>query len=205
MPKKTQPASKRASSKTQDLGLVTYQGKPIMSGEEWIDFHCQQFEKTNNPLDLMEAFIASVQASVYPPQSILEALAKAFQTVLDSKGKKTLDVELGLRRIGTGAWTMFGKKKKKGTVFWLASTLFALMTGYGLKINEAAERVSLFLESNPRLKFYEADGLSQSYSRSWQKRFRFDQYEPASYVHPANWTPEFRKAFIQRFPSPRIS
>ena len=83
MPKRNQTMSKRARGKAQSLGFVTDHGKPLMPVADWIDIHCRQFEETNNPLDLMEAFIASVQASAYPPPSILVPLSKAFQTVLE--------------------------------------------------------------------------------------------------------------------------
>lgn len=206
MPKKNQTVSKRARGKTQSLGFVTYQGKPLMPVADWIDFHCRQFEETNNPLDLLEAFIASVQASVYPPPSILLPLSKAFQTVLEGQGEKDLDAELGLRGIGSGAWSIFTKKKKDGTVHWLATVIFILTNlrdenGKKISQEKAADRVSFFLESNPQLKLYKVEGLLDTYSRIWKKRFGFDRVIPTDNLHPASWTPARRAAFLQNYPS----
>lgn len=190
----------------QDGSFVTYTGKPLMEVARWIDYHCQLFEDTKSPLDMMEVFLASIDAGVYPPVSILKALAKAFQAVVDGEGKVKLDQALGLRGTGRGNnWTAFTNQKRRGTTFWRASVIFALTTmrdSTGKKISQeaAADRLSFFLELHPLLKFYTVEGLLDSYSRTWTKRFRLDREDSASSVHPANWTPARRAAFLQNFP-----
>lgn len=198
MPKTNQPVSEGA-------GIT----KPIvlnLDAESYVRMMCEQFEKTQDPLHLLEAFIHSVHVKRNPPAMILEALAKAFQTVVDSDGKKSLDQVLGLRGTGQGAWTAFTRQKTSGTGFWLSHVLFALTKmrdedGKKISQEKAADRVSFFLESRPRLKFHEAANLLQDYSRTWKKRFGFDQVSPADSLHPASWTPAQREKFLRIYRS----
>jgi hypothetical protein len=165
----------------------------------WIRTYLDLFTETNDPLALMQAFLISMELGIYPPVAILHALAGAFQTVLDGNGKKKLEVVLGLSGTGQGTWNAFTKKRKTGTQFWVASTIFSLTTGYGLSIAQAAERVNLFLESHPGLGRYTVDGLIDQYSRTWKERFHLDTID---LLRPASWTPAVRDAFLKQFPDP---
>lgn len=197
MPKTNQPASKGASIATPI--------KLEIDAESYVRVQCELYEETKDPLYLLEAFIHSVHVERNPPAVILEALAKAFQTVVDSEGKKSLDHVLGLRRKGRGAWNAFTDQKKKGRTYWLTHVIFALTNlrdedGKRISEEKAADRVSFFLESHPRLKFYESNSLLQGYSRTWKKRFGFDQVGPTDSLHPASWTPARRASFLQNYP-----
>ena len=198
MPKKNQPVSKGASIATPI--------KLDIDAESYVRVQCELYEETKDTLYLLEAFIHSVHVERNPPAVILQALAKAFQTVVDSEGEKSLDHVLGLRRKGRGAWNAFTDQKKKGRTHWLTQVIFALTNlrdenGRKISQEKAADRVSFFLESHPRLEFYESDSLSQLYSRTWKKRFGFNQVGPTDSRHPASWTPARRAAFLQNYPS----
>ena len=176
-----------------------------IDAESYVRVQCELYEETKDPLYLLEAFIHSIHVERNPPAVILEALAKAFQTVVDSEGNKSLDHVLGLRRKGRGAWNAFTDQKKKGRTYWLTHVIFALTNlrdEDGKRISEAkgADRLSFFLESHPRLKFYKVEGLLDSYSRIWKKRFHFDQVDQADRLHPASWTPARRAAFLKNYP-----
>jgi hypothetical protein len=162
-----------------------------------------RFTQEQDPLALMQAFVLSLNVGVYPPVAILHALAGAFQTVLTSNGDTRLDMVLGLsgEARGTGSSAMT-KPRKLGTQFWLASTIYALITGYDLSVAEAAERVSLFLETHPSCERHTADGLIDRYSRAWKKEFHLDTLSPTDLLHPASWTPAFREVFLKQFPDP---
>ena len=161
-----------------------------------------RFTQEQDPLALMQAFVLSMNVGVYPPVAILHALAGAFQTVLTGNGEQQLAVVLGLSGEEQRVGNAMTKSRKRGTQFWLASTIFALITGYDLSVAEAAERVSLFLETHPSLERYTADGLIDRYSRSWKKEFHLDTLAPTDLLHPASWTPAFREAFLKQFPDP---
>jgi hypothetical protein len=168
----------------------------------WIRTYCDLFEREHDPIALMQAFVISMNLGIYPPVAILHALAGAFQTVLKGEGKTKLDVVLGLKGKNKGAWNAFTKKNKQGTQHWLASTIHALTTGYGLSVAKAAERVSVFLESRPDLGHHTTEGLIDQYSRTWKRQFHLDKLAPTDFQHPASWTPAFRESFIKRFPQP---
>ena len=138
----------------------------------WIRANLDIFKERQDPIALMQAFVASMNMSIYPPVLILQALAVAFQTVLESAGKKPLDQVLGLRRKGRGAWNAFTAKNRKGTQLWLAINIHTLVKKQGLSLERAAERVSLLCESLPGTKLYAAEGLVDQYSRKWKKQFQ---------------------------------
>jgi len=161
-----------------------------------------RFTNEHDPLALMQAFVLSMHVGVYPPVAMLQTLASAFQMVLTGQGDTQFDVVLGLNGKTRSPESAMPKPRKRGTQFWLATTIYALINGYEMSLAEAAERVSLFLETHPSLERYSADGLIDRYARTWKKEFHLDTLAPTDLLHPASWTPVWRAAFLQQFPGP---
>jgi hypothetical protein len=133
-----------------------------------------KFKETGDPIALMQAFTIAMKLGIYPPVSILQALNKSFQRVIEGNGTMTLDSALGLKRQGKGAWTAFTDQKRKGQQLWLAVNMDRLIEDKGLTIAQAAEQVSLLTESLPTMQRYSAEALSDQYSRKWKKQFQDD-------------------------------
>lgn len=138
----------------------------------WRRTYRDMFKQTGDPIALMRAFSSSMKLGIYPPVSILQALNKSFQLVLDGNGTMTLDHALGLKRHGKGGWTAFTDQKRKGQQLWLAVNMDCLIEDKGLTIAQAAEEVSLLTESLPTMKRYSPETLSDQYSRKWKKQFQ---------------------------------
>jgi hypothetical protein len=94
--------------------------------------------KSNNPLTRLEAYSVMHDLKLYPPLSIHAWLAKAFQTYLDSVGKKSLDELLGLR----GAQRrLFHKRDARCRDQLLCEQIFILRRVFSLSIDQAAPMV----------------------------------------------------------------
>jgi hypothetical protein len=132
------------------------------------------FKETGDPIAQMRAFSSYMKLNIYPHVSILQALNKSFQRVLDGNEAMTLDHALGLKRQGKGAWTAFTDQKRKGQQLWLAVNMDRLIENEGLTIAQAAERVSLLTESLPTMQRYSAEALSDQYSRKWKRQFQHE-------------------------------
>ena len=55
------------------------------------------FDRTKNPVHLIQAFMLAHQAGIYPPLWVLNSLCEAFKGLQISGGVKSLDTLLGLR------------------------------------------------------------------------------------------------------------
>jgi len=224
MPNKKQSAGTRAYAKTKMLirippamiELTPGQRLPTIEDEDvvFIRSCLGLYLRKKDPIALITVFVESMKLGIYPPVAILQAMRVAFQTVIAGKGKKTLDQVLGLRGSGKGKWSAITKHTKTGMHYWLASTIWGLTIAGRLSVNQAAERVSFYLESYPNVPdrfspdpkpgrtLYTAEGLADQYSRTWKTQFRLDRLAPKDPLHPSSWSPTAQSAFLKQFPDP---
>jgi hypothetical protein len=132
------------------------------------DEYTLHFREFRDPLNLLSSFVAHVHQGINPPGDILQAVSAAIERVLEGK-EEGLDEALGLKRKGKGAWNAITVATRKGTQAVLCTFMLHLTKGCGLSEEQAAERLSFFLESQDDMYRYTADGLLQLYRRTWKK------------------------------------
>lgn len=167
-----------------------------------------RFNRTQDPLVVLEAFIMAHEEKLYPPLWVLDFLFTAFNKYLKGQGSLPLDHYLGI-----------GGKSKQGSRFQQRrkeardSMLAIYITWYiGLKkcsVEKAAERVAIHWNAGLKeglYKFGEAldrpldtDTLMQYYVRGWRKKYLCDEEYLGIQSRLRSLTKEERQSFLAKF------
>lgn len=106
----------------------------------------RQYQKTKNPVYILQSFLKAHTAGLYPSVMVLNVLAEAFKDYIDSWGRKSLDdilkIKLGIDK-KDNAFTLIDKKGFEGVVFMDVCKLICL---FNLHVKEAVHMVDRKLE-----------------------------------------------------------
>jgi hypothetical protein len=145
--------------------------------------NAREYQQTKNPLALMDAITESVQAGVYPPIEVLQALAALFTQFRQQQ--KSLDRVFGLTA-DTGGWTAGTRRRRWEDEYFLAHLLHDFKTRIHLSTAEAAARVEEHLRrhfENLDIKIMSAGTLAKRYPE-WKRRFKLS--DNTSLFEPLN-------------------
>lgn len=202
--KSNAPPQRRSKRSDHGPSIVPIPPALYLDGQ-FLASDLELFRRDHDPCALLRTFVNAMDLGIYPPVAILHNIKMVFQAVLDGKGKKKLDVLFGLARKGQGAWNAVTQQNSRRRQYWLASTIYMLVTYYKLTEAQAAERVSLYLESQPGMKVYTAEALTQQYSRTWKSKFRLNAMPLPYPLHPPSWPLVMQAAFFKQFPDPALT
>ena len=104
------------------------------------------YQKTKNPVYLIEAFLLAMQAKLYPPLWVLREMETAFQEYHDCAGKVALDKILGLNE-GPGHRNRFWTFAKAERDFIILEDMRILRTVFKISVDNAVEMVERRMES----------------------------------------------------------
>ncbi len=163
-----------------------------------------QFEETQDPIYILEAFLLAHENGVIPPAWTYDYLAQGFRTFLKSDGKKTLDFLLGFKAGKGPGDSPFKKRYLYARDLSLYLAMYRLQEWFGLSQYKAATLISRKLEESQnetrfRFKNPQADYLCDQYSRCWKKILESKYYSPV--IRAIQNTPQkTRDIFLNSFP-----
>ena len=150
----------------------------------------------SNPLYAIEAFLTFHRFGLYPPEWVLNWLAKAFNDYVNSEGEADLSLLLGVKR-GKGKTPIFKEADSVSREGDLMQEM-GFLTILGATIAEAAEMVSARQEECGE-KCPSADTLAERFSkRGWSKIFKPIKPMPSSFPL------DDRKKAFQAYPAHTI-
>ena len=203
-----------AEASIEDLkkvsGYITeFDFSKIFKGDtlEWISLLSKggSFERTKNPVYLIEAFLIAHNNGLYPPMWVLNFIADVFKRYHDSLGELSLDKLFGCKR-----WkgqeppfkTVLNEERDEMLMIdvWRLNLL-------GYSIDEASAMVAAKLENNKKwdktgLKLSSlSEGTIQSiYKKKWSKLFKDEAFLKGAenFLKDNN---KFKKEFLKTFPT----
>jgi len=163
-----------------------------------------QYQETENPFYILQSFLTSHAAGLYPPISVLNILAEAFKNYIDSWGKKSLD-EILKFKLGTDKKdTSFSLIDKKGFEVAILMEVGKLICLFNLHVIDAAHMVSRSLEDarekgitlNKGFKIPKIDVVDR-YNRKKGNQFRKGIWKKEIY---SKYTDKDKKEILKEYP-----
>ncbi len=152
------------------------------------------WKRDQSPYYLLQMLWAAHRANVYPPISVLSALAKAAESFFIAEGNKRFDECLGL----VGKWggrSYFKKSTIRSRDANLCQQMETLIGVWKVTIEEAAAMVAA---ANPHSLSENTINRYYSNNKKW-KELRII-YRTAAMVHVLCWSTENRQNFLTSFP-----
>jgi hypothetical protein len=171
---------------TELKGSASELSDPEFMAGATINWETKQFKAWRDPVALLKAFCAAVDVGVYPPISILEAVAASFTRYTEAQGRQSLDQTFNLQT-QKGQRSSFTKRSKRGLEEFVASLIYECKLVLGVSTDEAARRVARHLQRHHAA--FQLTYTPQSLARLypiWKARFRFDENDTSHFDHPDN-------------------
>jgi len=152
------------------------------------------WKRDQSPYYLLQMLWAAHRANVYPPISVLSALAKVAESFFIAEGNKRFDECLGL----VGKWggrSYFKKSTIRSRDANLCQQMETLIGVWKVTIEEAAAMVAA---ANPHSLKENTINRYYSNNKKW-KELRII-YRTAAMVHVLCWSTENRQNFLTSFP-----
>lgn len=160
------------------------------------------WKRDQSPFNLLQMLLAAHRANVYPPISVLSALAKAAESFFIAEGNKRFDECLGL--VGKrGERNFFTESTIRSRDAKLCQQMETLIGVWKVTIEEAAAIVAA---ANPHS--LSEDTINRYYSNNKKWKELRTIFSTVGKVYSLCWSTEDRQNFLTSFPvdslSPRI-
>lgn len=161
-----------------------------------------EYEKTKNPLLIIEAFLIAHEAGIYPPMWVVNFLYAGFKEYHDSQGLKDLDKLFGLKK-GKGQSFIFKSFIEEDRDSILCLDVYRLQTAFNYSVEEASYMVARRLEETEnwnkspfKINKIREETIKDRYLKKWKKIYDKDFIRDEI----LSWTKEEKKKYIKQFP-----
>jgi hypothetical protein len=168
------------------------------------------YERTRDPLLVLETFILAHQEQLYPPIWALEILCNAFKIYLNAQGAQDLGQILQLTGLPKQGST-FKQRTKRRRDLMLAEYICWYAALKPCSLEKATEMVSVHWKTGVKNGWYRfghaldkpisAEALLQYYKRRWRAQFMCDERYMDIQVRLQALTDDEKKQFIAKIES----
>jgi len=159
------------------------------------------FERTNNPVYAIEAFLLTHKAGLYPPIWVLNFMAKVFTKYHETFGEVSLDDLFGFKK-WKGQDPAFKQVMNEERDEILMIDVFRLHL-LGFSIEDASYMVAMKLKETQGwdrtglgLRKLSAKTIEFKYKKDWKKNLEYKHFKKAT----QKWLNENKKSFLNSFP-----